>query len=99
MTVSVSCEYLAELRAFDEVAIRMHLVSTAQNRLTLGFEYRRLGGEGETVVARGEQVVACMQRTGSALTPVRIPPALQRALQPYTATLLNTNSTHHLHTS
>jgi len=38
-TVRVSCEYLAELAAFDEVVIRMRLGSLTQSRMTLLFEY------------------------------------------------------------
>ena len=42
VTLRVSCEYLAELRAFDEIAIRMRLGALEQNRMTLLFDYARL---------------------------------------------------------
>src|SRR5437867_8597697 len=58
-TVRVSCEYLAELAAFDEVIIRMRLGELTQSRMTLLFEYFRAGQSGEELVARGEQEVAC----------------------------------------
>ena len=83
VTVSVSCEYLAELRAFEEVAIRMRLAALVQNRLTLGFEYRRIDQGGETLVARGEQVVACMRRVGERLAPTPVPETLRDALRLY----------------
>ena len=64
-TVNVSCEYLAELSAFDEIIIRMHLGALKQNRITMFFEYCRQGKEGEQLIARGEQEVACMQTEGA----------------------------------
>lgn len=82
VTTRVSCEYLAELRAFDEVSVRMRLGGTAQNRVTMRFEYWR-GGE---LVARGEQEVACMRREGGGAVPVPVPPALREALRPFADT-------------
>ncbi|HXO22785.1 MAG TPA: acyl-CoA thioesterase [Thermoanaerobaculia bacterium] len=82
-TVRCSCEYLAELDAFDEVVVRMRLGGIAQNRITLLFEYWRQGGAVEELVARGEQQVACMRREGSRTVPTPIPPALREALRPY----------------
>src|SRR3954449_13250687 len=56
-TVRCSCDYLAELEAFDQVLVRMRLGGIVQNRITLLFEYWRQTAEGEELVARGEQVV------------------------------------------
>src|SRR5437868_14928306 len=44
ITVRCSCEYLAELNAFDEIATRMRLGDLRQNRITLSFEFWRLNG-------------------------------------------------------
>lgn len=85
-TVRISCDYLAELFAFDQVAVRMRLGGVTQNRITLLFEYWRLAGsaaEGEELAARGEQVVACMRREGDRTVPTAIPVALREALKPY----------------
>jgi enediyne biosynthesis thioesterase len=83
-TVRCSCDYLAELEAFDEVVLRMRLGGVVQNRITLNFEYwRQNGGEGEELVARGEQVVACMRREGKRAVPTAIPAPLRDALKPY----------------
>src|SRR5689334_6146148 len=41
-TVRCSCEYFAELSAFDEIIVRMRLLELVQNRITLGFEYWRV---------------------------------------------------------
>jgi len=78
-TVSCSCEYFAELRALDEVVIRMRLGELAQNRMRLVFEYSRAG----EVVARGEQRIACMRREGEKLTPTPVPASLREALEAY----------------
>ncbi|KYC43740.1 4-hydroxybenzoyl-CoA thioesterase [Scytonema hofmannii PCC 7110] len=85
-TVRVSCEYFAELFAFDEVAIRMRLGAMTQNRITMLFEYWRLAEDTEELVARGEQQVACMRRTGEKLIPTPVPEVLREALQLYTET-------------
>lgn len=82
-TVHCSCDYLEELRAFDELVIRMRLASLAQNRLSLDFEYWRVTGDGEELAARGRQDIACMCRDGSQTVPTAVPAELQQALRPY----------------
>src|SRR2546421_2918869 len=39
VTVRCSCEYFAELAAFDDVVVRMRLADLSQNRVSLVFEY------------------------------------------------------------
>ncbi len=82
-TVRCSCDYLAELGAFDEIAVRMRLAERGQNRLTLRFEYVRLTAGGEELVARGEQQIACLRRQGGRTVPTPIPTALGEALIPF----------------
>ena len=79
VTTRVSCEFMAELVAFDEVVLRMRLGGLTQNRITMNFEYWR----GEEIVARGEQQVACMQREGEQVVPVPVPAQLREALREY----------------
>jgi enediyne core biosynthesis thioesterase len=86
VTTRCSCDYHAELVAFDELSIRMRLVALVQNRITFSFEYWRCREAGEDLVASGEQQVACMRREGGCLVPTPIPPALADALRPYAAT-------------
>lgn len=83
ITTHVSCEYLAELAAFDEVVIRMRLAALTQNRISMIFEYWRQTAGGEELVARGEQQVAGMKRSGNQLTPARLPESLREALSAY----------------
>jgi len=85
VTVRVSCEYLAELFAFDEIAIRMRLSDLTQNRVTMRFEYWRRRGADEELVARGEQQIACMRRVGLQLAAAPVPPELRDALRLYAA--------------
>lgn len=83
VTTHASCEYLAELQAFDVVTVRMTLAALMQNRLVLRFEYWRHGGEADELVARGEQSIGCMRRDGATLVPCAVPDELVQALRPY----------------
>lgn len=83
VTVRVSCEYFSELVAFDKLIIRMKLGGIVQNRITLLFEYYRESEAGETLIAKGEQQVACMRRAGERLEPTPIPEQLRNALRLY----------------
>jgi enediyne biosynthesis thioesterase len=82
-TVSCSCEYFAELMAFDEVIVRMRLAELVQNRMRMAFEYWRRKNGHEELVARGEQQIACMRRDGEKLLPTPVPPILREALAAY----------------
>ncbi|MCI0461426.1 MAG: acyl-CoA thioesterase [Gemmataceae bacterium] len=83
VTTRCSCEYLEELAPFDELVVRMRLGALMQNRLSLRFEYWRCQGDGEALIARGEQQVACMRREGERLVPTAVPPSLREALRLY----------------
>lgn len=83
VTVRVSCEYMAELVAFDEVVIRMRLGDVSLNRITMLYEYWKVGSPDEELVARGEQQVACMRREGDTMKPTPVPEALRESLRPY----------------
>ena len=77
-----------KLHALDEVAIRMRLASYEQNRITMAFEYFRVGDGGEELAACGEQQVACMIREGDRMTPAPIPRELREALRAFDASAL-----------
>ena len=85
VTTRCTCDYLYELSAFDEIIIRMRLGALTQSRVSMVFEYWRRRGEGEELVARGEQQVACMRRVGEGLVAASVPEALRKALQLYAA--------------
>jgi enediyne biosynthesis thioesterase len=80
-TVRCSCEYLDEIRPFDEVLIRMSLAALCQNRITLHFEYLCIRKGTQKVVALGEQQIACMSRRGEDFVPTAVPKALREALE------------------
>ena len=88
ITLNCSCVYLEELKAFDEVVVRMYLGSIAQNRIHMRFEYWR-AGERPALVARGEQEIACMRRDGERLIATAVPAALQEALAAFAEPVLS----------
>ncbi len=85
-TVRCSCDYYQELRAFDEIVIRMRLTTLVQNRIGLDFEYWRTGGQGEELVARGQQEIACLRKAAQQVLPVPVPEELREALRGYADT-------------
>jgi enediyne biosynthesis thioesterase len=85
VTTRCSCEYLAELYAFDQVLTSMTLGDLRQNRMTLLFHYYRERNGVNELVAKGEQQVACMQRTGDRMEATAIPASLRDALRLYAA--------------
>ena len=76
VTVHCSCDYLEELTAFDDITIRMTLCAMSQSRLSMNFEYWR----GDTLVARGEQQVACMHKSNGVMTASQWPTELREVL-------------------
>lgn len=89
VTVSCEIEYYGEARAFDVIDIAMSLSDASGNRITMGFDYLRIGaGPGSVqsapdLIAKGRQTVAVMKRDGEALRPARIPDELTVALSRY----------------
>jgi enediyne biosynthesis thioesterase len=61
----------------------MSLVELLPHRMSLRFDYQRLGASGEELVARGTQDLACMRRRGEKLEPEAWPQSLREALLPY----------------
>ncbi|MEV4058320.1 acyl-CoA thioesterase [Amycolatopsis sp. NPDC049688] len=89
-TLRVECEYFAEITGFDELSIRMRLEELTQTQLQFTFDYVHLHPDGERLVARGRQRIACMRGPNNATSPARVPEALLEALRPYTvASVLN----------
>ncbi|KOX24123.1 thioesterase family protein [Nocardiopsis sp. NRRL B-16309] len=82
-TLKVDCSFFAEITAFDELSIRMRLEELTQTQVQFSFDYVRLDGEGELLVARGSQRVACMRGPNTATVPTRVPEELRAALAPY----------------
>jgi enediyne biosynthesis thioesterase len=85
VTVRCSCEYIAELAAFDEVIVRLRLASLSQGRLAMQFEYWRVRDGAEQLVATGEQEVACMRRDERGLQAAAWPASFAAAVERYKA--------------
>jgi len=83
VTISCSCEFFSELRAFDEVIVTMQLVAVIQNRIKMNFSYLKKNGDVLKVVAKGNHEVGCFLREGADLATVSVPDILQEALTEY----------------
>jgi enediyne biosynthesis thioesterase len=80
VTASCSAEFYEECFAFEVLTVRMSLDVVAAHRIGMNFVYLR----GERRVARGRQVVACMVRTDSGLSPTPVPGDLALAAAAFT---------------
>lgn len=85
-TLKCECEYLVEITAFDELSIRMRLEDLTQTQIGFAFDYVRLRDDGEVLVARGRQRIACMRGPNTDTKPTRVPESLRAALAPYAIT-------------
>lgn len=83
VTTRCGCEYLDELRAFDELVIEMRMGGLSQNRVAMLFEYYRVKHGQKELVARGQQEIACMVKQGTRTVAQPFPPALRAALEAY----------------
>lgn len=81
-TTRCSCEYFAELFAFDRVLVRMSLGAIRQNRVLMRFDYVRTSPV-EELVARGEQEVAVLRRGPHGIEAAPLPDELVDALSAY----------------
>jgi enediyne biosynthesis thioesterase len=84
-TLKVGCEYFADTGAFDEISIRMRLEELTQTQISFAFDYVRLSGEEERLVARGRQRIACMRGPNQDTRPAMVPMSLRSALDRYSA--------------
>lgn len=83
VTLHASCDYYAELFAFDEIEVRMRLADRQQNRIGLAFEYSRHKDGEAALVARGAQEIGCMRQDNGGLRPTPVPAELAAALEEF----------------
>jgi enediyne core biosynthesis thioesterase len=76
-TLNVSCEYLTEVTAFDEIVLRLSLEELTRTQIAFAFDYLH-GGE---LIARGRQRVVCMRTEDGKTVPARVPESLRSALE------------------
>lgn len=84
VTLRVSCEYLEELKAFDNVEVRMSLAHCRGHRIGLNFDYLLTRDKTEALAAQGFQEIGCMRLKDGSYVATSIPPALKKALAPFT---------------
>ncbi|MGX7828602.1 acyl-CoA thioesterase [Actinokineospora sp. 24-640] len=82
-TLKAECEFFAEITAFDELSVRMRLDELTQSQVQFTFDYVKLHEDGEQLVARGVQRIACMRGPNTATVPCRVPADLRKALAPF----------------
>lgn len=83
VTLNVSCEYFAELRALDDVEVSMSLREQRQHRIRLAFQYFVHRRTARILAAHGTQDVGCMRQTAAGLSPTAVPAELMSALEPF----------------
>jgi enediyne biosynthesis thioesterase len=84
-TLKVECEFFSEITLFDDLSVRMRLEELTQTQVQFSFDYVKVTGGREVLVAKGRQRIACMRGPNTNTVPSLIPQALARALQPYGA--------------
>ena len=63
----------------------MRLAELTQTQVAFTFDYVRVSGAADELVARGQQRVLCMRADAGEMKPVRVPPSLRQALTPFLA--------------
>lgn len=83
ITIHCSCDYIGELKAFDEVRIAMRLIEVKSNRVKIGFEYFRIVNASELLVATGVHEIGCFKRKGDGLEVIPVPASMIDSLEEY----------------
>lgn len=82
-TLKVECEFFAEITLFDDLSVRMRLEELTQTQIQFSFDYVKVTGGQEVLVAKGRQRIACMRGPNTDTVPSRVPEDLRKALAPY----------------
>jgi enediyne core biosynthesis thioesterase len=84
VTTWCRCDYFVETQAFDEICMHLYISEMMQNRMGLEFEYWRVSGVEDELVARGSQQIAWLERRSDGRMHARpIPPKLLSAIAKY----------------
>jgi len=83
ITLNCSCQFLSELKAFDEVLVLMSLSEIQSNKIKMLFEYYKIENGYNKKVAIGTHEIGCFKRIISELRPVPIPDSLIKVLGEY----------------
>ena len=82
ITLSCSCNYLAELKAFDEIIISLQLDKVINNRVSMLFQYFKKGADLK-LIATGTHEIGFFKRTDDGLMSIPIPLSFQSAMDGY----------------
>ena len=82
-TLKVSCEYMGDINAFDELSIRMSLDEMTQTQIQFRFDYFKIVQGQEKMVARGRQRIGCMRGPNTKTVPSPVPEELRAAVAKY----------------
>jgi len=77
------CEFFSEITLFDDLSVRMRLEELTQTQIQFSFDYVKVTGGQEVLVAKGRQRIACMRGPNTNTVPSRVPEDLRKALVPY----------------
>jgi enediyne biosynthesis thioesterase len=80
VTTKCSCEFIDDLKPFENVVIKMGLRNLTRGRITMLFEYWRAQGAAEVMVALGMQQIACIRSSEGREAAVPLPRALADAV-------------------
>jgi enediyne biosynthesis thioesterase len=81
VTLHVSCRYLSQLFALNEVSVRMRARSLTPNKVVMTFDYVRIDSGPEELVCQGEQGLAAMTMKEGRLVPTPFPDSLPTAIR------------------
>ena len=85
-TLKVQCEFMGDIKAFDDLSIRMSLDEMTQTQIQFRFDYVKIVDGKEKLVARGRQRIGCMRGPNTKTVPSLIPAELRAAMAAYAAT-------------
>jgi enediyne core biosynthesis thioesterase len=82
ITLHSACNFLGELKAFDQLRVQMFLEGVNNHKIKMKFNYYKVAGEELQLVATGVHEAGCFEKTSAGLAPVVVP-ILMNALNNY----------------
>ncbi len=84
--LKAECEYFTEIKAHDELSVRMRLEEITRTQIQFTFDYMKTRDGKEVLAARGRQRVACFRGVEGEAVVSTVPDYLREALLPYAET-------------
>ena len=83
VTLDLSCRYVEQLRALEQVVIRMNVEELSDTRMLMSFRYYRVEGSSFTLVCESHQSVASMRYIDGQFVTVPFPTSMFDAISEY----------------